>query len=174
MTKDALSPKIPEMPPGKAAPLSPKEKGSAPEAKKPGITFFSGPKKVKEFSKKQQVDLYRGIGSMLRAQINTADALKYYGQGIQDKVMADCLEAIRNDINAGMNVHEAFRRTKRFNETVIGLIQAGSDAGQLHEAFRSLAARITSELKFQKAIRKATVMPGSSSGCCKARSSYRR
>lgn len=50
-----------------------------------------------------------------------------------------------------MNVHEAFRRTKRFSETIIGLIQPGSDAGQLHEAFRSLAGRITSELKFQKA-----------------------
>lgn len=128
--------------------------------KKPGITFFNGTKKAKEFSKKEQVDMFRGLGSMLRAQINTADALKYYGQGLQNKAMSDCLEAIRTDINAGMNVHEAFRRTKRFNETIVGLIQAGSDAGQLHQAFRSLANRITSELRFTKAIKKATVMPG--------------
>lgn len=104
--------------------------------------------------------MFRGLGSMLRAQINTADALKYYGQGLPNKAMVDCLASIREDINAGMNVHEAFRRTKRFNETIVGLIQAGSDAGQLHEAFRSLAERITSELHFQKAIKKATVMPG--------------
>jgi type II secretory pathway component PulF len=160
MTSSAISRKAPEMTPDKASPLSGKAKGSAPGAKKPGITLFNGPKKVKEFSKKEQVDMFRGIGSMLRAQINTADALKYYGQGLQNKGMSDCLAAIRTDINAGMNVHEAFRRTKRFNETIIGLIQAGSDAGQLHEAFRSLAGRITSELKFQKAIKKATVMPG--------------
>ena len=128
--------------------------------KKPGITFFNGPKKVKEFSKKDQVDMFRGLGSMLRAQINTADALKYYSQGLPNKVMVDCLSSIREDINSGMNVHEAFRRTKRFSETIVGLIQAGSDAGQLHQAFGSLASRITSELRFQKAIKKATVMPG--------------
>lgn len=131
---------------------------AAPEKKQ--ITFFNGPKKVREFKKRELVDMFRGLGSMLRAQINTADALKYYGQGLPNKAMVDCLASIREDINAGMNVHEAFRRTKRFNETIVGLIQAGSDAGQLHEAFRSLAERITSELHFQKAIKKATVMPG--------------
>ncbi len=131
-----------------------------PAPKPAGISFFNGPKKVKEFSKKEQVDMFRGIGSMLRAQINTADALKYYSQGLPDKAMVDCLAAIRNDINAGMNVHEAFRRTKRFSETIIGLIQAGADSGQLHEAFRSLATRITKDLHFSKAIKKATVMPG--------------
>jgi len=135
-------------------------KGKAVPEKKPGITFFNGSKKTKEFSKKEQVDMFRGLGSMLRAQINTADALKYYSQGLPNKVMVDCMAAIRNDINAGMNVHEAFRRTGRFSDTIVGLIQAGSDAGQLHEAFRALAARITSELKFQKAIKKATLMPG--------------
>jgi type II secretory pathway component PulF len=135
-------------------------KGAATDGKKPGISFFNGPKKIKEFSKKDQVDMFRGLGSMLRAQINTADALKYYGQGLQNVAMSDCLAAIRTDINTGMNVHEAFRRTKRFNETIIGLIQAGSDAGQLHQAFRSLAGRIMSELKFRKAIKKATLMPG--------------
>jgi len=42
---------------------------------------------------------------------------------------------------------------------VVGLIQAGSDAGQLHQAFSSLATRFTSEMVFTKALRKATVMP---------------
>jgi type II secretory pathway component PulF len=67
---------------------------------------------------------------------------------------------VREDINAGINVHEAFRRTGRFSETIIGLIQAGSDAGQLHYAFKSLADRLKSELFFQKQIKKATITPG--------------
>lgn len=125
-----------------------------------GPSFFNQPKKIQEFKKKQQVEMFRGLGSMLRAQINTADALKYYSHGLPDKSMVDALLKIREDINTGMNVHEAFRRTGRFNETIIGLIQAGSDAGQLHEAFRALAHRLTSDLKFNKAIKKATVMPG--------------
>lgn len=131
------------------------------DGKKPkGITFFDGPKKTKEFDKKTQVDMFRGLGSMLRAQINTADALKYYSHGLPNKMVVDCLLQIREDISAGINVHEAFRRSKRFSETIVGLIQAGSDSGQLHEAFRALAARITSELKFTKALKKATLMPG--------------
>jgi type II secretory pathway component PulF len=123
-----------------------------------GITFGKS-SKPKEFKKKELVQLFRGLGSMLRAQINTADAMKYYGQGLPNKVMADTLLRIREDINAGINIHEAFRRTGRFSDMIVGLIQAGSDAGQLHEAFRSLATRLTNELHFTKALKKATVMP---------------
>ena len=123
------------------------------------LATLNKPGKVKPFSKKELVHLFRGLSSMLRAQINTADALKYYSHGLPNKTMVDALESVREDISRGMNVHEAFRRTGRFNDTVIGLIQAGSDAGQLHEAFRSLAERLTSEMHFQKAIRKATVLP---------------
>lgn len=130
-----------------------------PEAAQGSFSFLKQ-SKVKPFTKKQLISLFRGLGSMLRAQINTADAIKYYGQGLQDKVMSDALVKIREDINAGVSIHEAFKRTGRFSDMVIGLVQAGSDAGQLHEAFTSLAARFTSELHFNKAIKKATVMPG--------------
>ena len=115
--------------------------------------------KVKPFSKKALVDLFRGLGSMPRAQINTADALKYYSNDLPDKVLSGTLLQIREDIAKGMNVHEAFRRTGRFNDTIVGLIQAGSDAGQLHHAFNSLAARLKSELHFSKQLKKATVTP---------------
>jgi len=119
----------------------------------------TGKLKVKPFNKKELIHMFRGVGSMLRAQINTADALKYYSQGLPNKGMADALDGVREDIERGMNIHEAFRRTGRFSDTIIGLIQAGSDAGQLHEAFKSLAERMTSEMHFQKALRKATVTP---------------
>lgn len=134
--------------------------GGKPEAQPQQASFsFLKASQTKEFNKKTLINLFRGISSMLRAQINTADALKYYGQGLNDKVMADTLAKIRDEINSGVSVHEAFRRTGRFSDMVVGLIQAGSDAGQLHEAFKSLASRFTSELHFQKAIRKATLMP---------------
>lgn len=124
------------------------------------LASLTKPGKPKEFSKKELVDMFRGLGSMLRAQINTADALKYYCHGLPNKTMVDALLRIREDITAGVNVHEAFRRTGRFSETIIGLIQAGSDAGQLHHAFQSLAGRLKSELFFQKQLKKATITPG--------------
>jgi len=124
---------------------------------RPGAAAQNG--RVKEFSKKELVTMFRAMASMLRAQITTADALKYYSQGNPNKFMVASLAAIRSDINAGMSIHEAFRRTRRFNDMIVGLIQAGSDAGQLHSAFKALAERLASELHFQKAIRKATIMP---------------
>ena len=144
-----------------ASPVSASAKGGpAPAAPKGLLAILNKATKVKEFKKKELVDLFRGLGSLLRAQINTADALKYYGHGLPNKGIVDALARIREDINTGMNVHEAFRRTGRFSETIVGLIQAGSDAGQLHHAFQSLAARLKSELFFQKQIKKATVTPG--------------
>ena len=135
--------------------------GTAKTAPKALLAALKQPKKkVKEFNKRELVDLFRGLGSMLRAQINTADALKYYTNGLPNKPMVDALMCIREDINAGINVHEAFRRTGRFSETIIGLIQAGSDAGQLHHAFQSLATRLKTELFFTKQIKKATITPG--------------
>jgi type II secretory pathway component PulF len=132
----------------------------APAAAKGLLASLNQPKKIKEFGKKELVDMFRGLGSMLRAQINTADALKYYSHGLPNKAVVDALSHIREDINSGINVHEAFRRTGRFSETIVGLIQAGSDAGQLHHAFQSLAARLKSDLFFQKQIKKATITPG--------------
>ena len=143
--------------PGKATALdAASPKGAGPKGI---LAALNKPKKIKEFSKKEQVDLFRGLGSMLRAQINTADALKYYSQGLPNKAIVDALNHVREDINTGMNVHEAFRRTGRFSETIIGLIQAGSDAGQLHHAFQSLASRLKSELHFTKQLKKATITP---------------
>jgi type II secretory pathway component PulF len=124
------------------------------------LAQLNQPKKVKEFKKKELVDMFRGLGSMLRAQINTADALKYYATACLTSRWSTPLMRIREDINAGINVHEAFRRTGRFSDTVVGLIQAGSDAGQLHHAFQSLATRLKSELYFSKQLKKATITPG--------------
>jgi len=127
--------------------------------KKSLVVSINQPKKVAPFSKKILVDLFRGLGSMLRAQINTADALKYYSHGLPNKPLVEALLRIREDIGNGINVHEAFRRTGRFSDTVVGLIQAGSDAGQLHQAFGSLAVRLKSELHFSKLLKKATITP---------------
>lgn len=115
--------------------------------------------KVKYFKKKELIHMFRGLASMLRAQINTSDALKYYSHGLPNKVLAETLHKVRADTDAGISIHEAFRRTKRFDDMVIGLIQAGSDSGQLHRAFAELSERIKSELYFKKQVRKAVLLP---------------
>jgi type II secretory pathway component PulF len=134
----------------------------------PSITKASNPSKplAKKrlprkhyFKKKELIHMFRGMASMLKAQINTSDALKYYSQGLPNKVLAATLEKIRLDTESGMSVHEAFRKTGRFDDMTIGLIQAGADSGQLNRAFRELADRLKSDLHFRKQIRKAVLLP---------------
>jgi type II secretory pathway component PulF len=132
----------------------------ATPAKKSLLESLNAPKKARPFPKKVMVDLFRGLSSMLRAQINTADALKYYAHGLPNQAVVTALLQIREDITKGINVHEAFRRTGRFTEMIIGLIHAGSDAGQLHYAFSALATRLKTELHFSKQLKKATITPG--------------
>ena len=127
-----------------AGAFSPAASRSAVSAKKE--------RKVQRFKKKDLIHLFRGLSSMLKAQINTSDALKYYGQGLPNKVLAATLEQIRQDTESGMSIHEAFRKTNRFDDMTIGLIQAGGDSGQLNRAFRELADRLKAELYFKKPV----------------------
>ena len=131
--------------------------GSKAKTKKPLITL--GPAAPKPLKKKSQLQMFRGIGSMLKAQINTGDAVRFYAQGLPDKVLSADLLKINREISAGVSIHEAFRKSGRFSDMTIGLIQAGSDSGRLDQAFASLAKRLKSDLMFEAAIRKATIMP---------------
>ena len=135
--------------PGAFSPVAPRNAGRTKNAGK-----------QQRFKKKDLIHLFRGLSSMLKAQINTSDALKYYGQGLPNKSMASTLEQIRLDTESGMSIHEAFRKTNRFDDMTIGLIQAGGDSGQLNRAFRELADRLKSELYFKKQVRKAVLLPG--------------
>jgi len=108
---------------------------------------------------KELVKLYRGIASMLKAQINTGDALQYYAQGLPNKDISKCLLDIKGHIDAGVDVHEAFRKSGRFDDMTIGLIHAGSDSGQLAEAFNSLAKRLKTQMHFRSMVFKAVAIP---------------
>jgi type II secretory pathway component PulF len=127
-------------------------------ASKKGAAAKKGAKKSK-IKKKELVHMFRGLASMLRAQINTSDALRYYAQGLPNKDLAESLNKVRSDTEAGMSINEAFRRTGRFDDMTLGLIQAGSDSGQLHRAFAELASRLKSEMYFRAQVRKAVLMP---------------
>lgn len=124
---------------------------------KPKSSLFAP--KIKPFKKKELVQMFRSLASMLKAQINTADALKYYAHGHANKDLVKALNGIHAEVNKGVPIHDAFRLSKRFDDMTIGLIQAGGDAGQLDTAFAELGKRIKSELFFRKKVRKLIMMP---------------
>jgi len=124
---------------------------------KPKSSLFAP--KIKTFKKKELVQMFRSLASMLRAQINTADALKYYAYGHPNKELVKSLNKIHAEVNKGVPIHDAFRLSQRFDDMTIGLIQAGGDAGQLDTAFAELGKRLKSELFFRKKVRKLIMMP---------------
>ena len=132
-----------------------------PQTRLSGIDAAKPPKAKakKKFPVKDLIKFYRGMASMLRAQINTADALKYYAHGLPNKDLGGTLLKIQEYITAGMTVHEAFRRSERFDNMTIGLLHAGSESGQLHEAFKALAERMKSDAHFRAKLRKAVAVP---------------
>ncbi len=146
---------------------TPSSKGninSAPEnseaKKSKDITLLKGKKsKTKLFKQKELIQFYSGVASMLKAQINTADALKYYAEGLPNKQMTNCLMDIRKQINGGVSIPHAFNSTNKFDSMTLGLIKAGVESGKLNEAFSDLAQRATTQLAFKKKIRKATLIP---------------
>lgn len=133
-----------------------REPKAAPK-EKPKSTLFTP--KIRPFKKKELVQMFRSLASMLKAQINTADALKYYAYGHPNKDLVKSLTQIHEDVNKGIPIHDAFRLSKRFDDMTIGLIQAGGEAGQLDTAFAELGKRLRSELHFRKKIRKLIMMP---------------
>jgi type II secretory pathway component PulF len=113
----------------------------------------------KGIAKKELIKMFRGLASMLKANISTADALSYYAQGLPDPSLKTALYNIRERLEAGLPVHIAFAKEGKFDATILTIIEAGADAGQLHEAFSALARRIKIELTFSSKLRSALVVP---------------
>lgn len=124
---------------------------------KPKSSLFS--RRNKPFKRKELVQMFRSLASMLRAQISTGDAVKYYAHGHPNKDMVNSLNQIYSDVNKGVPIHSAFKRSEKFDDMTIGLIQAGGDTGQLDTAFAELGKRIRSEMHFRKKIRKLIMLP---------------
>ena len=118
-----------------------------------------GAKKSRRMKQKELIRFCRGMASMLKARITTSDALKYYVQDHPDEGLRKALLTARAAIEAGTPLHIALTKSGKFDEKFLSLIQAGSDSGQLHKAFASIADRLKKEAIFRGKIRKATVMP---------------
>lgn len=128
------------------------------EKKSKGL--LSSVKKKSKFPRKELIKLCRGIASMLRAQINTSDALKYYTHGHPSAEVRATLAQVKQMIDAGAPTYVAFEKTGKFDDKFISLVRAGADSGQIHKAFDSISQRLTKEAEFRAKMKKATILPG--------------
>lgn len=123
-------------------------------------TLFTKDPNKKKFPQKELIKLCRGMASMLKANINTADALKYYSAGHPSPIVRGTLKKVRDEIEKGLPAWAAFEKSKKFDDKFISLVRAGTDSGQLDEAFASIASRLKKEAEFKAKMRKATMLPG--------------
>ncbi len=123
--------------------------------------LFSKSERNSKYPAKELIKLCRSMSSMLRANINTADALKYYSNGHPSPFVRATLKTVRDYIETGQPAYAAFAKSGRFDDKFVSLVRAGTDAGQIDQAFESIASRLKKEAEFKSKMRKATVMP-----CC--------
>lgn len=116
-------------------------------------------KRKSKFPKKELIKFCRGMASMLKAQINTSDALKYYAQGHPNAEVRRTLTDVKTQIDAGAPTYVAFAKTNKFDDKFISLVRAGTDSGQIHKAFDSISQRLQKEAEFRAKMRKATILP---------------
>lgn len=126
------------------------------QEKKP---LFSKSDKGGKYPQKELIKLCRGLASMLKANINTADALKYYANGHPSPVVRKVLAEVREHIDTGMPAYAAFDKTGKFDDKFVSLVRAGTDSGQIWQAFDSIANRLKKEAEFKAKMRKATMLP---------------
>lgn len=118
-----------------------------------------GVESLRSIPPKELIKLFRGLSSMLRANISTADSLTYYAQGVSNPRLKAVLSNIAEKVEGGVPIHQAFAGQTKLDPTILTVIEAGADAAQLHLAFASMAARIKTALTFSSKLRSALSIP---------------
>ena len=116
--------------------------------------------KVRKMGPKELIRFCRGMASMLRARLTTADALMFYGDGHSNPLIVKGLASVRKEIENGAPAYIGFKKSGLFDDKVVGLIKAGSDSGQLDAAFKAVGERLKIERAFASKMKKATLIPG--------------
>ncbi len=150
-----------ELSPAQAALAASNEAATSPShhAAPKKAPLFSSSRGPQRYPLKELIKLCRGMASMLKANINTSDAIKYYMTGHPNPFVRETLLKVRGYLETGLPVYTAFAKTKKFDHKFISLIRAGADTGQLDGAFHSIAHRLKKEAEFKAKMRKATLLP---------------
>jgi len=139
---------------------------SATKSGRPALSRAAGsskaPVKPKNtlMKRKELIRFCRGMASMLRARLTTADALMFYAQGHPNPIIIKGISGIRTEIENGAPAFIAFKKSGMFDDKIVGLIKAGSDSGQLHKSFAATGERLKKEGAFRAKMKKATMIPG--------------
>ncbi len=122
---------------------------------------FSVGKKAKDskFSNAELVKFCKGMSVMLKAGISIVDALEFYASNLPSKGLKKVLLDIQDSLKSGDPPQVAFGKTKAFNALFVGLVAAGTAAGDLSGALQSLAHQLELQQNLRSKLKKIIILP---------------
>jgi len=102
----------------------------------------------------------RQLTTMLKAGVPLLKAFDIVGKGQTKLVLARLIQTIREDVETGTSLHQAFRRHPRyFDALYCSLIHAGEQAGMLDNMLANLSSYKEKVLTIKGKVRSAMIYP---------------
>ncbi len=111
-------------------------------------------------NRQEKIDFFRQCGVLLDSGVSLPQTLRVLAKQTKHKNLREALSDIYRDVYEGELLSCALKRyPDLFSGSMISIIQAGQDSGNLAQAFTKLAQYLESVELLRKKIRSATLMP---------------
>jgi len=102
----------------------------------------------------------RQFATMIDAGMNVVSSLVILEQQTSDKVLAEVIGQVREDVEAGLLLSEAMaRHPKVFNNLFVAMVEAGEAAGILDIVLDRVALQIEKEQQIKRRVKGAMIYP---------------
>lgn len=95
----------------------------------------------------------------LRAGIPMVTALRVAAEDCENKAFRQVLQAMRQDVEAGLQLNETMRRHHIFPTQFVAMVEAGEESGTLPDAFMELRRYLEWQEQIISDVRQATIYP---------------
>ena len=104
--------------------------------------------------------LTRQLANMVRAGMPLLSAIEGIHRTTSNKALAKALNAVRNDLDRGLELSTAFARHPHiFDEFYVNMVRVGESSGQLDECFQALYRQIEFDRDIRKKVKSAVRYP---------------
>lgn len=116
--------------------------------------------RLKNVPRRDLIDFFNGLTSLLRAGIPIADSLSIMAEETEQPVLQKILEDIGLNVQAGNDLSSSFRKFPAvFSDQICNLVQAGEHGGNLVEIFRDISSHLEWVDKIMADVKQASIYP---------------
>lgn len=110
-------------------------------------------------SRRELINFCVLMSFQLKVGIPMVTALRVAAEDCENKAFRGVLDAMRQDVEAGLQLHETMRRHRIFSEQFVALVEAGEESGTLPDAFMELRRYLEWQEQIISDVRQATIYP---------------